>query len=71
VAGGGRPPDLREARVLDPAGRPLAGARLYVGYVPQHCDYAKAPVVTFPVRGTTAADGQFDFTFALGWAGKK
>src|SRR5262249_15343686 len=51
-------------RVLDPAGRPFAGARLYVGYAPRRCDYATSHPVAFPVRARSAADGWFDFTFA-------
>jgi protocatechuate 3,4-dioxygenase beta subunit len=54
--------DNREAvrvrgRVLDPDGKPLAGAKLYLSYSsPKPLDY--------PVRATSGADGRFAFTFA-------
>ncbi len=44
-------------RVLDPDGKPLAGAKLYLGPTNR-----KEP--TFPVRATTGEDGRFEFTFA-------
>ncbi len=52
-------------RVLDPQGRPLAGARLYVGYAPRRYEpdaISHQPV--YPVRATSAKDGRFQFTFA-------
>jgi RNA polymerase sigma factor (sigma-70 family) len=52
-------------RVLDPAGQPYSGARLYVGYAPRRCDLT-APFAgaDYPVRGTSGQDGVFGFTFA-------
>jgi RNA polymerase sigma factor (sigma-70 family) len=43
-------------RVLDPDGRPLANARLYLGQT----NYKQA---IYPVRATTGKDGRFEFTF--------
>src|SRR5262249_36966940 len=45
-------------RVLDPEGKPFAGAKLYLG---GHTGL-KAP--TYPVRATSGEDGSFAFTFA-------
>jgi protocatechuate 3,4-dioxygenase beta subunit len=41
-------------RVLDPDGKPLAGAKLYVGY-------ASGKDTSYPVRGTSGKDGRFEF----------
>jgi hypothetical protein len=51
-------------RVLDPQGRPLAGARLYVGYAPwrnQPDAVAHQPV--YPLRAMSGTDGRFHFSF--------
>jgi RNA polymerase sigma factor (sigma-70 family) len=51
--------------VLDPAGRPFGGARLYVGYAPRRYEpdaIAHEPV--YPLRATSGPDGQFAFAFA-------
>jgi RNA polymerase sigma factor (sigma-70 family) len=51
-------------RVLDPAGQPCAGAKLYVGYVPRGCDtYPPTHRPAYPLRAISGADGQFRFTF--------
>jgi RNA polymerase sigma factor (sigma-70 family) len=42
-------------RVLDPDGKPFAGANLYLGPTKSRD--------SIPVRATTGADGRFDFTF--------
>jgi RNA polymerase sigma factor (sigma-70 family) len=44
-------------RVLDPDGKPVAGAKLYLGY-------AGAKGLTYPVRATSGGDGRFGFRFA-------
>jgi protocatechuate 3,4-dioxygenase beta subunit len=52
-------------RVLDPAGKPLAGARLYVGYSARR--YGRDSQIRQPaylLRATTGADGRFHFAFA-------
>jgi RNA polymerase sigma factor (sigma-70 family) len=62
------PRDLRRVelsgRVFDPAGRPLAGARLYEGYsVRRLTPDSRSFDAKYPVRATTDADGRFQFTF--------
>jgi RNA polymerase sigma factor (sigma-70 family) len=58
-----------KGRVLDPAGKPLAGARLYVGYsVRGYAPYIKPPEhlfreTAYPLRGRTDSDGRFEFVF--------
>jgi RNA polymerase sigma factor (sigma-70 family) len=53
-------------RVLDPAGKPFAGANLYVGYtvllyvVP----WPDSPKFVLPSRAKSDADGRFQFTFS-------
>jgi RNA polymerase sigma factor (sigma-70 family) len=42
-------------RVLDPDSKPVAGAKLYLGYT-------GAKDVTYPVRATSGDDGRFEFT---------
>jgi RNA polymerase sigma factor (sigma-70 family) len=53
-------------RVLDPRGRPLAGARLYVGYAPRRNepDAIAAHQPIYPLRAASGSDGGFGFTFA-------
>jgi RNA polymerase sigma factor (sigma-70 family) len=56
-------------RVLDPAGRPFAGATLYVGYSAHRYTPFITPDVPFrqppyPPRATSGADGRFHFAFA-------
>jgi hypothetical protein len=49
-------------RVLEPKGRPIAGAKLYVGFSAP----GRVPDVrpmAYPLRTTSAADGRFHFTF--------
>jgi protocatechuate 3,4-dioxygenase beta subunit len=51
-------------RVLDPRGKPFAGARLYVGYTPRRYEpesIAHQPV--YPLRATSGTDGRFRFVF--------
>jgi RNA polymerase sigma factor (sigma-70 family) len=52
-------------RVLDPAGKPYAGASLYVGYAVTggRIDLTSQPNV-LPVRAKSGADGRFQFTFS-------
>jgi RNA polymerase sigma factor (sigma-70 family) len=52
-------------RVLDPQGRPLVGARLYVGYAVRRFaqDFHLRPTA-YPRRATSGADGRFHFRFA-------
>ncbi len=51
-------------RVLDPQGRPLAGARLYVGYAPRRYELmAVAHQPVYPQRAMSGTDGRFDFKF--------
>ena len=51
-------------RVLDPAGRPFAGARLYVGYAPRRSEPdSTAHRPAYPLRATSGADGGFRFVF--------
>jgi RNA polymerase sigma factor (sigma-70 family) len=45
-------------RVLDPEGRPFAGAKLYL-----HYRYDGLEQMDYPVRATSDADGRFFFTF--------
>jgi RNA polymerase sigma factor (sigma-70 family) len=57
-----------QGRVLDPEGRPFAGAELYVGYSVRRFDPAFAPDVplrqaALPLRAVSGADGRFHFTF--------
>jgi RNA polymerase sigma factor (sigma-70 family) len=52
-------------RVLDPAGRPFVGARLYVGYSargPAAAHVQQEPV--YRLRARSATDGRFQFSFA-------
>jgi hypothetical protein len=52
-------------RVLDPEGKPLAGAGLYVGYaVRRYAPDLPVRPTTYPLRATSGADGRFLFTFA-------
>jgi RNA polymerase sigma factor (sigma-70 family) len=44
-------------RVLDPAGKPLAGTKLYVG------GHTRLEKSAYPVRATSGADGRFAFSF--------
>jgi RNA polymerase sigma factor (sigma-70 family) len=67
-----QPPNKQEkrievsGRVLDPAGKPLAGAKLYVGYtIRPFMPLTRSPQITYPLRATSAADGSFHFRFAL------
>jgi RNA polymerase sigma factor (sigma-70 family) len=66
------PIDVR-GHVLDPHGKPLAGAELYVGYsvrrvvrtaMPVNALAGQARPEPYPRRATTGADGQFHFRFA-------
>jgi RNA polymerase sigma factor (sigma-70 family) len=57
-----RPKDARDVvkvrgRVLDPDGKPIAGAKLYLGH-------DKPKEAAYPVRATSGDDGRFEFTFA-------
>jgi RNA polymerase sigma factor (sigma-70 family) len=57
-----RPKDARDVvkvrgRVLDPDGKPLDGAKVYLGH-------DKPKEGTYPVRATSGDDGRFEFTFA-------
>jgi RNA polymerase sigma factor (sigma-70 family) len=59
------PPVEVRGRVLGPQGRPVAGARLYVGYVRRRNEpEAVAHRPAYPLRATSGADGSFRFTFA-------
>jgi RNA polymerase sigma factor (sigma-70 family) len=52
-------------RVLGPAGRAFAGARLYVGYTRRRSEpEAVAHRPDYPLRTTSGPDGRFRFTFA-------
>jgi RNA polymerase sigma factor (sigma-70 family) len=62
------PIDVR-GRVLDPAGQPFAGAKLYMGYSIRRYAPPAAPEAPFrptpyALRATSEADGQFHFAFA-------
>jgi hypothetical protein len=55
-------------RVLDPAGKPFAGANLYVGYAVSGVlldrnDVLPRPQSPLPLRAKSGADGQFEFSF--------
>jgi hypothetical protein len=51
-------------RVLDPAGKPFAGAKLYVGYsVRRSAPEMDLPQAAPPLRTTTGTDGRFRFKF--------
>lgn len=51
--------------VLDPAGRPFAGARLYVGHSPRPTPFApNRQAAAYRLRATSGPDGRFQFTFA-------
>lgn len=51
--------------VLDPQGRPLAGAKLYVGYTPRRSEPdAVAHLPMYPLRAKSEKDGRFRFTFS-------
>jgi RNA polymerase sigma factor (sigma-70 family) len=51
-------------RVLDPAGNPLAGATLYVGYsIRRFLSDREALHTTYRPRATSGADGRFHFVF--------
>jgi RNA polymerase sigma factor (sigma-70 family) len=53
-------------RVFDPAGKPLAGAKLYVGYtIRPRMPLIRPRQINYPLRATSAADGSFHFRFAL------
>jgi RNA polymerase sigma factor (sigma-70 family) len=57
-----RPKDAKDVvkvrgRVLDPDGKPFAGAKLYLGS-------DRPREATYPVRATSGDDGRFEFTFA-------
>ena len=45
-------------RVLDPDGKPVAGAKLYLG------GHTSRKTPTYPARATSGEDGNFGFTFA-------
>src|SRR5262249_28417207 len=45
-------------QVIDPDGKPLAGAKLYLGGL------AAMKEAAYPVRATSGGDGRFTFTFA-------
>ncbi len=50
-------------RVLDPQGRPLAGAKLYVGYTPRRSEPdAVSHLPIYPLRAISGRDGRFHFT---------
>jgi RNA polymerase sigma factor (sigma-70 family) len=52
-------------RVLDPQGRPLAGAKLYVGYTPRRAEPdAVSHLPISPLRAISGKDGRFQFTFS-------
>jgi RNA polymerase sigma factor (sigma-70 family) len=52
-------------RVLDPAGRPFAGARLYLGYAPRRYEpEATAHHPAYPLRARSGIDGRFQFVFS-------
>jgi protocatechuate 3,4-dioxygenase beta subunit len=52
-------------RVLDPEGKPFAGANLYVGHSPRPAPFAPSrPTTAYRLRATSEADGRFHFTFA-------
>ncbi len=52
-------------RVLGPQGRPVAGARLYVGYARRRSEPdAVAHRPAYPLRATSGPDGSFRFAFA-------
>jgi RNA polymerase sigma factor (sigma-70 family) len=66
------PVDVR-GRVLDPHGRPVAGAELYVGYsvrpfvrysMPEKMADEQSHPPSLPRRATTGTDGRFQFRFA-------
>ena len=51
-------------RVLDPAGKPFQGAKLYVGYSPRRSEpEAVAHQPAYPLRATSGPDGRFGFAF--------
>jgi RNA polymerase sigma factor (sigma-70 family) len=51
--------------VLGPQGRPVAGARLYVGYARRRSEpEAVAGRPDYPLRATSGPDGRFQFAFA-------
>jgi len=51
-------------RVLDPAGAPVAGAKLYVGYSPRPSSFSPSrQTADFRVWATSEGDGRFRFTF--------
>jgi RNA polymerase sigma factor (sigma-70 family) len=52
-------------RVLDPGGKPLAGAELYVGYaLRRRASDSQLRPTAYPRRATSGADGRFRFVFA-------
>jgi RNA polymerase sigma factor (sigma-70 family) len=53
-----------KGRVLDPTGKPYAGANLYVGYASGGGSNLPPPQTALPLRAKSAADGHFQFTFA-------
>jgi RNA polymerase sigma factor (sigma-70 family) len=51
--------------VLDPNGRPLAGAKLYVGYAPRRSEpEAIAHLPIYPLRAISGTEGRFRFAFS-------
>jgi RNA polymerase sigma factor (sigma-70 family) len=52
-------------RVLDPTGKPYAGANLYVGYAVSGGGFdLSSPQTVLPLRTKSGADGRFQFTFS-------
>jgi RNA polymerase sigma factor (sigma-70 family) len=52
-------------RVLDPRGKPVAAARLYVGYSVRGSALDRQQgKAAYPLRATSGADGRFHFSFA-------
>jgi protocatechuate 3,4-dioxygenase beta subunit len=51
-------------RVVDPMGRPVIGARLYVGYTVRRSNHESGlREIDYPVRSTSDGDGSFHFSF--------
>ncbi len=52
-------------QVLDPHGKPVRGAKLYVGYSTQRfARDSRVRTAAYPLRTTTGPDGRFRFTFS-------